>query len=104
MVQADLNDKDSLKRAFENADIVFGVTNFWDPEVLKNTGLEAKQGKNLADAAKESQVKWILWSSLSNCTKESGGKIKHVIHFDGKILIQFVASLLEKSEITPDRI
>ncbi|KAJ2957881.1 hypothetical protein NQZ79_g6506 [Umbelopsis isabellina] len=84
MAQADLNDKDSLKRAFENADIVYGVTNFWDPEVLKNPSLEAKQGKALADAAKESHVKWVLWSSLPNCTKESGGKIKHVIHFDGK--------------------
>jgi nucleoside-diphosphate-sugar epimerase len=83
MVQADLNNKDELKRAFEHADVVFGITNFWDPEVLKNPSLEAKQGKNLADAAKENHVKWMLWSSLPNCAKGSGGKIKHVMHFDG---------------------
>jgi uncharacterized protein YbjT (DUF2867 family) len=84
MVQADLNNKDDLKRAFQNTDIVYGVTNFWDPEILKNPSLEAEQGKNLADAAKENQVKWLLWSSAPNCTKESSGKITHVKHFDGK--------------------
>lgn len=84
MVQADLANKDDLRKAFENADVVYGVTNFWDPEVLKNPSLEAEQGKNIADAANESKVKWLLWSSAPSCSKGSGGKITTVKHFDGK--------------------
>ncbi|KAG2172738.1 hypothetical protein INT43_000085 [Umbelopsis isabellina] len=84
MVQADLANKDDLKRAFEGADIVYGVTNFWDPEILKNPSLEAEQGKNIADAAKENKVQWLIWSSAPSCSKGSGGKITEVKHFDGK--------------------
>lgn len=87
MVQADLSNKEDVKRAFKNADIVYGVTNFWDPEIIgKDVTLEVKQGKILADAAKENQVKWFLWSSLANVTKQSNGKIKHVDHFTGNVL------------------
>ncbi|KAJ2959213.1 hypothetical protein NQZ79_g5295 [Umbelopsis isabellina] len=74
MVQANLVNKDDLKGAFENADIVYGVTNFWDPEVLKNPSLEAEQGKNIADVAKESKVQWLIWNSAPSCLKGSGGK------------------------------
>jgi hypothetical protein len=87
MVQADLSSKDDVKRAFKDADIVYGVTNFWDPEIIgKDVTLEVKQGKMMADAAKENQVKWFLWSSLANVTKQSNGKIQHVDHFTGNVL------------------
>lgn len=85
MVQANLSDKEEVKRALENADIVYAVTNFWDPEIFgKDVTLEVKQGKILADAAKENKVSWLLWSSTPNTTKQSNGKIKHVDHFAGK--------------------
>ncbi|KAI9288757.1 hypothetical protein BC943DRAFT_317304 [Umbelopsis sp. AD052] len=85
MVQANLSEKEEVKRALQNADIVFAVTNFWDPEIIgKDITLEVKQGKILADAAKENQVSWFLWSSLPNVTKQSNGKIQHVDHFSGK--------------------
>ncbi|CAO3657696.1 unnamed protein product [Umbelopsis ramanniana] len=85
MVQANLSDKEEVKRALENTDIVYGVTNFWDPEIVgKDITLEVKQGKILADAAKENKVSWLLWSSLPNVTKQSNGKFKHVDHFSGK--------------------
>ncbi|GAB5593827.1 hypothetical protein Unana1_08727 [Umbelopsis nana] len=58
MVQADISNKEDVKRALKNADIVYAVTNFWDPEIVgKDHTLEVKQGKILADAAKENQVK-----------------------------------------------
>ena len=86
MVQANLSDKEEVKRALENTDIVYGVTNFWDPEIIgKDITLEVKQGKILADAAKENKVSWLLWSSLPNVTKQSNGKFKHVDHFSGKL-------------------
>jgi hypothetical protein len=97
MVQADLSNKEDVKRALENADIVYGVTNFWDPEIVgKDVTLEAKQGKILADAAKENHVKWFLWSSLANVTRESNGKISHVDHFTGNDLTCCIIYLLEK--------
>lgn len=87
MVQADLSNKEDVRRAFKNADIVYGVTNFWDPEIIgKDVTLEVKQGKILADAAKENQVKWFFWSSLANVTKQSNGKFKQVDHFTGNVL------------------
>jgi uncharacterized protein YbjT (DUF2867 family) len=53
VVQADLNDVESLKKAFHGAHGVFGVTNFWECWY----DAEIKQGKNIADAAKAAGVK-----------------------------------------------
>ncbi|KAM3578670.1 hypothetical protein VKS41_008870 [Umbelopsis sp. WA50703] len=89
ILQTDINNKEQVKRAFENADIVYAVTNFWDPEIIgKDPNLEVKQGKILADAAKEACVKWYLWSSLPNVASESNGKLKHVLHFNGKYEVE----------------
>lgn len=59
--QADLSDKASLVRAFEGAEAVFALTNYYDAAVLADTSLEIVQGKNAADAAKEAGVKYFLW-------------------------------------------
>lgn len=83
LVKADIGNKDQVLAAFKDADAVFLVTNFWDPEVLKDNSLEEKQGRTLVDAAVESGVKHVIWSSLSDVDAESGGKIK-VPHFTGK--------------------
>lgn len=69
IVQADLDDVDSLKRAFEGASVIFSVTDFWQfflqpahQEEAKKRGLgfgeyayqrEYAQGRNVADAAAE---------------------------------------------------
>lgn len=47
VVQADLDDVPSMQRALKDAEIVFGVTNFW--EVF---GKERAQGHNLVEALK----------------------------------------------------
>jgi len=51
LVKADMGDLESLKRAVEGADAVFGVTNYWES---RDFDIEVKQGKNLADAVKVS--------------------------------------------------
>ncbi|KAJ7059697.1 NAD(P)-binding protein [Mycena amicta] len=90
VVVADLFDKESLKKAVRGSEIVFGVTNFWDPTVFpadpKGAG-EITQGKNLVDAAKEEGVKYFLWSSLPDINKASNGLYTHVYHCDNKALI-----------------
>ena len=90
VVTADLDDVKSLKKAFEGADGVFGVTNFWEhfkPEK------ETSQARNIAEAAKEAGVKHVIWSTLEDTRKSIPltddrmptlmGKYK-VPHFDGK--------------------
>ncbi|KAJ7802278.1 NAD(P)-binding protein [Mycena olivaceomarginata] len=92
VVVADLWDKESLKNAIRGSEVVFGITNFWDPEVFKPTDPkgtgEITQGKNLVDAAKEVGVKFFIWSSLPNSTKDSNGLYRHIHHFDNKAMIE----------------
>ncbi|MEM1953463.1 MAG: NmrA/HSCARG family protein [Candidatus Caldarchaeum sp.] len=63
VVTADLDDVESLKRAFAGAYGVFGVTNFWEhfsPEK------ELQQAKNIAQAAKDAGVEHVVWSTLED--------------------------------------
>ncbi|MBX3300835.1 MAG: NmrA/HSCARG family protein [Nitrospira sp.] len=63
VVSADLDDKVSLKRAFAGAYGVFCLTNFWEhfsPEK------EYAQAKNQAEAAKETGVHHVIWSTLED--------------------------------------
>ncbi len=63
LLQADLDDIDSLKKAFQGAYGAFCITNFWEhfsPEK------EIKQAKNMAMAAREAGVKHAIWSSLED--------------------------------------
>jgi uncharacterized protein YbjT (DUF2867 family) len=90
VVQADLNDFESLKKAFKGAYGAFCVTNFWEhlsPEKEKT------QAKNLAEAAKAAGISHAIWSTLedsrnwiplsSNSMPTLLGKYK-VPHFDAK--------------------
>ena len=90
LVKADLDDYESLKKAFAGAYGVFGVTNFWEhfsPEK------EMAQAASIAKAAKEANVKHVIWSSLDDTRKwiplsdnrmpTLQGKYK-VPHFDAK--------------------
>src|SRR5947209_6969414 len=90
MAAADLDDVESLKRAFTGAYAAFCVTNFWEhfsPE------RELAQAKNMALAAKDADVQHVIWSTLEDTRKwvplsdnrmpTLMGKYK-VPHFDGK--------------------
>jgi uncharacterized protein YbjT (DUF2867 family) len=90
VVSADLDDVESLKKAFEGAHGVFAVTNFWEhfsPEK------ELDQAKHIAEAAKAANVQHVIWSTLEDTRKSVPlednsmptlqGKFK-VPHFDSK--------------------
>jgi uncharacterized protein YbjT (DUF2867 family) len=90
VVAADLDNLESLKKAFTGAYGVYGVTNFWEhfsPEK------EMEQAKAIAKASKEAKVKHVIWSSLDDTRKwiplsdnrmpTLQGKYK-VPHFDAK--------------------
>ncbi len=90
VVSANLDDLNSLIKAFDGAYGVYCVTNFWEhlsPEK------EMEQALNMAKAAKASGIKHAIWSTLDDTRKfiplsdnrmpTLMGKYK-VPHFDGK--------------------
>jgi len=63
VVKADLDDVESLKKAFAGAYGVYGVTNFWEHFSGEK---EKQQAKNIAEAAKAAGVKHVIWSTLED--------------------------------------
>src|SRR5215831_18866526 len=66
VVKADLDDVESLKKAFAGAYGVYAVTNFWEHFSGEK---EKAQAKNIADAAKAAGVKHVIWSTLEDTRK-----------------------------------
>jgi uncharacterized protein YbjT (DUF2867 family) len=66
VVEVDIDDPESLKRAFRGAHGAFCVTFFWEhfsPEK------ELAEAKNMADAAKHAGVRHVIWSTLEDTRK-----------------------------------
>jgi len=90
VVNADLDDVESLKKAFAGAYGVYGVTNFWEHFSGEK---EKAQAKNIAEAAKAAGVKHVVWSTLEDTRKLMAPDDKRmpmlqekyrVPHFDAK--------------------
>jgi NmrA-like family protein len=89
-VSADIDNVESLKKAFAGAYGVYGVTNFWEHFSGEK---EIQQAKNIAEAAKAAGVKHVIWSTLEDTRKLMSpddtrmpflqGKYR-VPHFDAK--------------------
>lgn len=63
LVQADLDDVESLKRAFDGAYGAYCVTNFWEHFSAEK---ETEQGRNLARAAAAAGIQHAIWSTLED--------------------------------------
>jgi uncharacterized protein YbjT (DUF2867 family) len=63
VVSADLDNVESLKKAFAGAHGVYAVTNFWEHFSGEK---EIQQAKNIAEAAKAAGVKHVIWSTLED--------------------------------------
>jgi len=79
VVQGDLDDEGSLRRALSGAWGVFGVQNTWEAGVER----EEAQGKRLATLAREVGVEHFVYSSVGSAHKRTG-----VPHFDNKWRIE----------------
>jgi uncharacterized protein YbjT (DUF2867 family) len=77
LVQADVLDPSSMRSVFEGAYGAFVVTNFWDPAQMR---AETAIGTALVKAARASGVHHLIWSTLPDCEKLSGGR-NQVLHF-----------------------
>ena len=90
VVKGDLDDVESLKKAFAGAHGVYAVTNFWEHFSAEK---EKAQAKNIAEAAKAAGVKHVIWSTLEDTRKFMKADDKRmpmlqekyrVPHFDAK--------------------
>jgi uncharacterized protein YbjT (DUF2867 family) len=90
VVQANLDDVESLKKAFSGAYGAYCVTNFWEHFSAEK---EKAQAKNMAEAAKAAGLKHVIWSTLEDTRKlmDPGDKRMptlqekyRVPHFDAK--------------------
>ena len=90
VVSANLDDVESLKKAFAGAHGVYAVTNFWEHFSGEK---EKAQAKNIAEAAKAAGVKHVIWSTLEDTRKLMDPSDKRmpmlqekyrVPHFDAK--------------------
>ena len=73
LVKADLLDIGSMRPVFEGAYGAFVVTNFWDPAQMQS---ETTIGTALVKAARAASVHHLIWSTLPDCEKLSGGRFK----------------------------
>ncbi|KAH6652893.1 hypothetical protein BKA67DRAFT_637196 [Truncatella angustata] len=104
LITADLEDVKSLEIAFKGANVIFSVTDYWEPFFRPDCRQEAheigiscrkyaydveyRHGKNIADAAATTvrtlDENGFLVSTLSHARKCSGGEYKQLYHFDAK--------------------
>jgi uncharacterized protein YbjT (DUF2867 family) len=86
VMKADLLDAASLHLPFDGAFGAFVVTNFWDPAQMQR---ETEIGAAAVKAARSFGVKHLVWSTLPDCQRITGGRLK-VVHFTGKARVDAV--------------
>jgi saccharopine dehydrogenase-like NADP-dependent oxidoreductase len=85
MHQADVDDPDSLRRVFEDAQIIFAMTDFWQH---MSATKEEEQGKRIMDIAADlPHLEQIIWASLPDANTISNGKYPHVYHWQSKVAV-----------------
>ena len=80
VVQADMDDEASLRKAFEGASAVFAVTNWWE-QLFRGKGpeeageIEEEQGMKLARAAAaQLTLEHYLWSTTPSAKRMTNGE------------------------------
>jgi hypothetical protein len=104
IIHANLEDTSSLTSAFAGANLIFSVTNYWEPFFRADCrqkaaelgvscrkyayNVELQQGRNIADAAAATveslDENGFIVSTLSHARKCSGGRFQELYHFDAK--------------------
>lgn len=80
VVEADINNVESLRAAFKGSHAIFAATNFFEAlptlGIEKSMEIETRLGSNLADAAAATEtLEHYVWSTLPNSRKNSRGKV-----------------------------
>lgn len=95
LVSGSVYDEISLRSAFTGAHGVYAMTSERHPgkiiteeEDLKH---EIEAGRNIISAAKECGVKHLVFSSLPDIVKASGGRFKRIHHMNNKYAVEQLA-------------
>lgn len=80
LVRGDLDDRDSLRLAFDGVESVFNMQNGYPPN---GTEGEVRQGRNVAEAAAAAGVRHMVHSSVGGAERDSG-----VPHFASKFAVE----------------
>ncbi|KAJ5527627.1 hypothetical protein N7513_011786 [Penicillium frequentans] len=110
LIQADLDDPESLRQAFAGAHAIFLNTDFWEPyrrAVASGTDAtasaklgydaEVKFGKNAVDAALHiSTLERFVYSALGPMNAASGGKYPYSYHWETKA---YLADYIQGTEL-----
>lgn len=92
IVKGDVEEPDILQKGLDGVDVLFAMTTM---AVAARTEFDV--GKDVADAALEAGVKYIIFSTLPHASKISGGEYS-VPHFDNKAKTEeYIRSLPIKS-------
>ncbi|KAJ2985031.1 hypothetical protein NUW58_g5752 [Xylaria curta] len=91
---ADYNDPDSLVPAFQGAEVVFGMTNFFDSVAVNGGFGEVTQACDMANIAKKTGVKLFIWSTSPSGIISSGGKIRGPSIVENKFMASVYLSTL----------
>ncbi|KAF5009238.1 hypothetical protein FDECE_4531 [Fusarium decemcellulare] len=95
LIQADVNDAQSLHAAFRGAYGVFAVTQNRIPGKTIDTEDEMRHelqaGRNIVEAAEACKIQHFVISSLPNLAEASDGRFAKVYHFDYKHEIEQLA-------------
>lgn len=96
MVTADVNDKASLLEALKGAHTVFaGIPAELRPDIRE---VQLQRGKKVADAAVETGVQHLIWSTSTNVSAETNGKYTNVSVFEaGALVEEYIRTLPIKS-------
>ena len=99
VVNADVDDGESLKTAFRGVHTVFAMTStIYDQE--NGEAKEIQQGRTIADAAVSAGVSYLIYSSIPSGRVESGGKLTNIFHFEAKYQVeQYLRSLSKAGKL-----
>ncbi|KAF5970912.1 hypothetical protein FCOIX_10135 [Fusarium coicis] len=85
MRQADVDDAESLRQAFQGANVIFAMTDFWQH---MSAAKEEEQGKRIMDIAADlPHLEQIIWASLPDAKTISNGMYPHVYHWQSKAAV-----------------
>lgn len=85
VVYADLKDSDSLSRAFQDAHIIYAMTDFWQD---MSFDVEYAQGKTVVDIAEKlPRLEHFIWAALPDARAISKGKFTHIYHWQSKAAV-----------------
>ncbi|KAL8962374.1 MAG: hypothetical protein Q9183_005168, partial [Haloplaca sp. 2 TL-2023] len=95
LVEANMNDETSLASAVAGSYAVYAMTDYWQE---KSADVEVAQGKAIANAAVAAGAELVIWSTLPDVTKMTGGEFTMFKHFDSKATVEtYIRSLPIKS-------